>query len=1402
MYYKRVIMENTSNRFQSATSIFEGTNTIYRDTHLTNPNDIDSFTNTLQNDLIDFIPQLLSVHPSYSVSLDVTCEYTKERPVYFDDIVIEGDNDEVDTTFRYIITPYKIITKSSTNVTTITNIIKNLSERMENMSRTESGFKFSKVTECKLIVLQRAQVSGRGRRSTIINYYVCSKEGTNEMDEPGFVTFKDAYDLLKTKTIVPVNIKEMVTKLGDLEKVKRSKVKPILLAIEKNLSMSTFIRDDNLPISIANKQSTLNIKNKDNYCFLRCIIADKELKRRKAVKKALKAKSELTEQEKVDLKDINKPRITFMNMIEPLAAILDTELVNDDYTNVTSSVQVRKTIKSAFFDQSEGMTTSNIQSFAKEYQHPINVYCLVYHKGNYNVSPIHVSENFDSPQTTDLLLYKGHYYLITNFNGLIYCSNKHKGKSHACRKCLTTHSTKKTLQEHVSSCKNKDCYKVQMPEKGEHTSFRPLNKALKHPLVVYADCESILTPSNEFTNETHRHIPSAFGAYCVYRGDLNLIYEDSPIHNYANRYFQFNGVNSGHKFMTFLKTLEAELVPVFKKCNKMDPLTDDEQMSYDLSEKCHICGKPFTDPKKNPKCRDHDHLSGKYRGPAHKKCNLLYRRKLNIPVVFHNLKGYDAHFLMQVASKYLYDSSSSVIPNTGEKYMNFRIGKLNFIDSFAFCSSSLDSLVKNQTNFTHTKKFYTGDKLDLMTQKGVYPYEYIDSFNRFKETSLPPKEAFYSSLNQSGVSDDDYNRAQLVWKQMRIKTMKGYHDLYLKTDVLLLTDVMENFRAQMIRHYGLECYSYVSAPGMFWDAMLKKTDVKLELLNDVDMYLFMEDAKRGGMTQAVHRHAKANNPYMSSYKPTEKTSYLMYLDANNLYGCAMLDYLPSKGFKWLTEKRIKRLNTFSNEYIMRLLQRMGNCSSYEREGWFLEVDLKIPNSLHDHQNDMPLAPERGCVHGHELSAYQRQFKDINSTSCSKLLMTLKDKVHYKLHYRTLLYYLSQGAQLTHIHRVLSCNESKWMASYINYNTRQRAKATNTFEKDFFKLANNAVFGKTMENVRNHRKGVFVTKRRKAMRLNLSQLVEDIRIFSNEREGYYNYNTDTLTEEYLGHTENELLESIESQDIILKYIGQLTIERDNYNSGMGKCKYDNQRTSLTKDYKERVKDIRELMCSEIMTANPSLHIRRSNPELCLYLMKRSEVKLNKPIYVGAAILDLSKIIMYDFYYGHIKKTYGDKAQLVYMDTDSQILKIETEDIYKDMQRDREIYDTSNYPRDHPNFSEENKKVPGKWKDELGGKICTEVVALKAKCYGYTTDTGKTNIMCKGIQKCVKDKFTIDDMKDVLHDQKVIHCKVRGFRTINHKVYSIEQTKVGMNAYDDKRFLIDKISSRAYGHWRNV
>ena len=367
--------------------------------------------------------------------------------------------------------------------------------------------------------------------------------------------------------------------------------------------------------------------------------------------------------------------------------------------------------------------------------------------------------------------------------------------------------------------------------------------------------------------------------------------------------------------------------------------------------------------------------------------------------------------------------------------MAFFLGRdLVFIDSMQFMNSSLDKLVKNLVDkeFKYLVEEFGAKNLKLLKQKGAYPYEYMNSFKRFNEDKLCARKYFYSSTKDKKISEDDkisdghvsivdYVVCERIWDKFDMKNLGDYHDHYLEKDVLLLADVFEKFIDTCLKYYELDPCHYFSAPGLSFDAMLKMTSVKLEKISDIDIYLFIEKGLRGGISYIAKRYAKANNKYMCDYDSNKQSTFIIYLDKNNLFGWSMSKYLPYGEFEWL--KNVDELDIISfNE---------------KRDvGYILEVDLKYPDKLHELHNDYPLAPEKLFVTNDMLSIYCKSIADkcdIKVGDIKKLIPNLGNKTRYVVHYKNLQLYLSLGMKQTKIHRALQFKQSDWMKKYIDFN---------------------------------------------------------------------------------------------------------------------------------------------------------------------------------------------------------------------------------------------------------------------------------------------------------------------------------------------------------------------------------
>ena len=895
-----------------------------------------------------------------------------------------------------------------------------------------------------------------------------------------------------------------------------------------------------------------------------------------------------------------------------------------------------------------------------------------------------------------------HYAYIKDYSRLMGSqTNKHKEKLFHCRFCQKGFQKETLLTAHtLKGCMANEVQAIEMPEEKEKMMFQKQNKKLRCPYVIYGDFECLTALSNEGLKGSYQnHTPSGFM--------LNVV---NSITNEVKPY-----IYRGEDCMeNFCKTMNEIREEIFEKMKTPKPMiiTHEQEKEFQECKKCFICGGSFNNTKDKKKVRDHCHFTGLYRGCAHNKCNLDYCFKFfKIPIFFHNLKNYDAHLIISNLDKLNTKKDDvSVIAQNSEKFVTFCLKQLEFKDSFSFLSSSLDKLVKltkyenneKRENWTSHFKYsknseYVKDDydLDLLTDKGIYPYDYMNDFNKFNETELPPKKEFYSQLAEEDIKDEDYEKAQHIWKHFNIKNLGEYHDLYLKTDVLLLTDVFENFRTKCLEDYGLDPAHYYTLPNFAWDAMLLKTGVTLDLIYDEELYKMVEKGLRGGMCQVSKRRAEANNKYMNDmYDEKKPSSYINYLDANNLYGLAMCQKLPYKDIKFVDNFTEEQLNSWNDTNV----------------GFILDVDLEYPKELHDKHIDYPLAPEIMNVTTDMLSETQKTIykaynhnKEPRDEKTNKLILNVYDKPNYVLHIKMLKYYLKQGLKLKKINRAIMFKQKEWLKPWIDFNTNKRKEATSDFEKDMYKLMNNAVYGKTMENVREH----------------------------------INF------------------ELVDTPERFQKVVNAPT-------------------------YKHR-------------------HIINEN--LVGVEKLKETVKLNKPIYVGMSILDLSKLHMYSFYYDVLKKKYEDKVRLIYTDTDSFVTHIKTEDVYDDFNEMKKHMDFSGYDKEHKCYDATNKKVLGKFKDEVDGKIITNFIGLKPKSYAFKIyKQDKEEKKSKGIVKHkVKRELNYKKYLETLEDNRCDTVSFNSIRSKNHQIYSINQVKMALSSYDNKRYYLDKVNSLPYGHY---
>ena len=448
--------------------------------------------------------------------------------------------------------------------------------------------------------------------------------------------------------------------------------------------------------------------------------------------------------------------------------------------------------------------------------------------------PINISKETFEDQMNLLLITKDekkHYVLIKDFNAFMYNQSKHKERKHFCMYCLQCFSSIEILDAHRKDCiviNGKQTIKMPNEDQNE-VEFVNHRKQIPVPFVIYADFEAITKKNKKYdVNESKDNSNVSYTK--AYQTHIDCGYGYKVVCHYywklSKRSKIYKGKGAIYKFMeNMLEEVEYCKKMVKRHFNKNLKMTDEDMDDFSRSNKCYICDEKYVEGVKPIK--DHCRITGNYLGSAHDACCSKLRMnpdKIRVPVIFQNLRGYDSQLIIQQIGKIAKDKSYvnkngerkdlkiNAIPNNMERYMAFMLGdNLTFIDSFQFMSSSLDKLVSNlrKEDLKYTSTAFYGYKLDLMSKKGVYPYDFMDSMEKFENKELPKIEEFYSTLNEEHISEKDYNHAKEVWNAFSIKNMGEYHDLYLQSDVLRAVGTAAAMAAAL---FGLSVFLFTENP--------------------------------------------------------------------------------------------------------------------------------------------------------------------------------------------------------------------------------------------------------------------------------------------------------------------------------------------------------------------------------------------------------------------------------------------------------------------------------------------------------------------------------------------------------------------------------------------------------------
>ena len=954
-----------------------------------------------------------------------------------------------------------------------------------------------------------------------------------------------------------------------------------------------------------------------------------------------------------------------------------------------------------------------------------------------------------------------------------------------CERCLSHHTTEQGLMNHEKACGSHEPTRVTVPKPGDKKQtiqFTQWKYLCKADFVVYADFEALLKPTGD-DDVYNKHKPISWAYYIACKYDDHKYHEGAgglPLGEIRS----YCGEDAIHAFMESLAE-DAEICEDLTNSNMPLHWREGERERYEQETKCHICTEQIIDRGEGglAKVADHDHVTGEYRGAAHSACNILYTTKKHwrLPVYFHNLKGYDGYHILRGLRGYT-DSLDKidVIAKSLDKFTSFSIDNIRFMDSMQFLLGSLDNnveqvkagLSREERANVFSPLMYAmsieaddHERMDLAMEKGIYPYEYMTSKDTMNLTELPPKESFYSALQNKGISDEDYERAQRMWKIFDCQTLADYTLLYVKLDVLLLASVFEAFRTECLSpdSFRLDPAHFITAPSLSWNAMLLKNledGTIIENMTDLDMVMMVERGIRGGICQVMDPLLVASEEVIG-----------FYWDANNLYGNEMFrKKLPLKDYRMEKHRKptldIEENVIFSEDlqqdprydYLIceqrypkwhtndmdELTETILNLPDEDDRGYILEVDLEYPKNLHDEHNDYPFFPESKCPTPSDWTVEQIQkidptYDPDRPAKTKKLVLDFEDKKEYVVHYRMLKLGLRHGIRIVKLHRVISFFQSFWLRKYIDFCTTKRAAAKGEIGKLTYKLCANSIYGKMVEDVRRRRniKVIIGDKaKEQAQRAGASPYLRQWRI--------------VIPDELL------LVEEARHSVVLDRPIAVGMVILDESKHTMYSFFYD----CLKPKFQDRV----------------ALHYTDTDSSVAS-IRKGGE----KPIY---------------------------------------------QELYE-LQMEKSCFDLSKTKdKNHPLLQDWGQGPPplnagilGKFKDEMFGEEIVSAVFLRPKSYSVLVADGHTHARMKG----VPGKATVPGTwlnpnpteEEVKHGRKVRHedylavfdgtimppVKFQNF--VHDKSFLIQtkrMTKVGLTNTDDKSYYFNKRESLRYGHWR--
>ena len=646
--------------------------------------------------------------------------------------------------------------------------------------------------------------------------------------------------------------------------------------------------------------------------------------------------------------------------------------------------------------------------------------------------------------------------------------------SSVCKLCLgVIHNEKLCTHEKICAGFSEHSAVI-MPESGAKYKFNKLSATEKTPFVAYVDTES--STNRDADGEESQEIISY--AYTILDKDDKICV------------FKERTIKQGDDYNTFAESFLNQITQDYSSLyrtykaswNDTPQLTRDDNIKFIAAKKCQICNVEFTNEKN--KIRHHswhrrveyndegEIIKGNYIGALCSPCNLQISCKdRTLPVIAHCGGRYDSKFFIDALNPKKH-RVKQIIHKSGENFTSMNVTcleskvDLRFIDSYNFINTSLQNMINGLRTSNHNFEIfksgmryfdYQQELIDKCIQKGVFPYEYIDSIEKLNEKTLPSKDDFYSTLTESSVSDEEYKFALEVYKMAKCESINDYMSLYLRTDVLLLAEAFTHFRSGVSNAYGLDPAFFNTMPAYAMECCLYMSETKLDLLTDLDVHCLIENNIRGGFACANIGKVDFNSRYHPDYDADKPCSSFACLDWNSLYALCLKKKLPVGEFYELKKEEIKAFDILGTNID-------------EDHAYMLLVDYEIPPNVALATDDFPLSIHKYTPKISELSPLTREIIkscDGNTNICEKLIASHKDQKEYLISLPRLQILVKLGLNVKCIHRIFRFKQEACFANYIEKNITMRKNAESKHAGSYFKLMSNAIYGKTLFNVRKH-----------------------------------------------------------------------------------------------------------------------------------------------------------------------------------------------------------------------------------------------------------------------------------------------------------------------------------------------